>query len=303
MSSTNQPAVATKTDRVTRPALRVVSPADAAPAAQAGDWIDQWQGPVVATATAVGALVLSEQHGGVLGEIGQPADLDSAYQGDLSELIVGSMHWLARRQHADGGWCAQITDRDSPSQLMTSMVVRSAFQLTGLPAAYPELGDRMADFIRKQGGVEALKAAYGSLHNGTLLTRGCSALAEVVDWKHLPTVPIERARFDGGDSRVEFWSKRQPVLPAIVALGVAGYHLNKPINPLTSWRRSHASRRAIEWLTQLQAEDGSFADSVPITSVVLMSLASVGQTTSPIVRRGVEYLFAKVRGDASWPAS
>ncbi|MDA8745889.1 hypothetical protein N9N28_14770 [Rubripirellula amarantea] len=264
------------------------------------NWLDEWNDPVIATATAVGALVLSEQHGGVLGEIGQPAELDSAYQGDLSELIVGSMHWLARRQHADGGWCSSSADPAATSKLMTSMMVRSAFRLTGAPAAYPELGERMSSFIKRQGGVEQLKAQYGPLRSATLLTCGTSALAEVVDWKQLPAIPIERANFDAASSRVEFWLNRDPVLPAIVALGVASFLLNKPMNPLTHWRRSRAARRAIAWLAERQRDDGSFDHSVPVTSLVLMSLSSVGQTTGPIVRRGVEYLFAEVRCDGSW---
>ncbi len=263
-------------------------------------WLDQWDGPVVATATAVSALVLSEQHGSVLGEIGAPAEIDSAYQGDLSELIVGSMHWLARRQHDDGGWNSYEADLAQPSDLFTSMIVRAAFQLTGAPAAYPELGDRMVGYIKKRGGADGLKSTYGSLASATLLARGCSALAEVVDWKQLPAIPVERATLGVGPSRVEFWMNRQPVLPAIVAFGIAACSLHRPLNPLTHWRRARACRTAVEWLSDIQSPDGSFGGSVPTTSVVLMSLASVGHNTGPIVRRGVEYLFAQVRGDGSW---
>lgn len=275
-----------------------VLPAQAA--SRESSWLDEWNGPVVATATAVGALVISEQHGGGLGEIGQPAEIDSAYQGDLSELIVGSMHWLARRQHTDGGWTSSSTDRDSPSHLMTSMIVRATFQLTGAPAAYPDLTQRMSQFIKRSGGVGQMKLHYGPLHSATLLTRSCSALAEVVDWKQLPIIPLERAAFDKSVSRVQFWKNREPFLPAIYAAGVAGFKLNKPLNPLTLWRRAAACHKAIDWLDKNQFDNGSFQNSVPVTSLVLMSLASVGLTSQSIVRRGVEYLFEQVRGDGSW---
>lgn len=299
MFTTNQSAVAAKSGSAERPSFRLDAAHRASTSPAPSDWLEEWNGRVVSTAAAVGALVLSEQHGGQLGDISQPADIDSAYQGDLSELIVSSMHWLARRQRNDGGWTSR--DLDRPSDLMTSMMVRAAFQLTGAPAAYAELGTRMNDFIKKQGGVEKLKTQFGPLHSATLLTRGASALAEVVDWKQLPSIPIETANFDSANSRVEFWADRGPVLPAIVALGVASFQLNKPVNPITYWRRSRAAHRAIDWLLKTQLADGSFCHSIPVTSMVLMSLASVGQTKSAIVRRGVEYLFAEVRGDGSWP--
>lgn len=266
-------------------------------------WLSEFSGPVTATASAISALVLSEQHGGVLGDASDLSDIDSAYQGDLSEMLIGSIHWLARRQHSDGGWSGEVTDHSRPSELIPSMIVRATFQLTGAPAAYPDLSNRLAAFIKQRGGVDWLKHQYGPLHNATLLVRGCSALAEVEDWKQLPAVPLERATFGATSSRVEFWANRQPVLPALVALGIAGYQLHKPFNPVTSWRRMRACRRALDWLAQSQAADGGFNDSVPVTSMVLMSLASVGLTSAPIVRRGVEYLFGQVCRDGSWPGS
>ncbi|MCO6046314.1 hypothetical protein NG895_20640 [Aeoliella sp. ICT_H6.2] len=301
MFTTNQSAVAAKSGSAERPSFRVATALGAKALPAPSDWLQEWNGRVVSTAVAVGALVLSEQHGGQLGDITQPADIDSAYQGDLSELIVSSMHWLARRQRNDGGWTSHAPELNYPSDLMTSMIVRAAFQLTGAPAAYAELGTRMDNFIKKQGGVEKLKLQLGPLHSGTLLARGASALAEVVDWRQLPSIPIESANFETTNSRVEFWTGREPVLPAIVALGLASFHLNKPVNPITYWRRSRAASRAIDWLNQTQLDDGSFSRSVPVTGMVLMSLASIGQTKHPIVRRGVEYLFAEVRGDGSWP--
>ncbi|WP_425399336.1 hypothetical protein [Aeoliella sp.] len=303
MFTTNQSAVAAKSGSAERPSFRVATPAGATASPTASDWLHQWNGRVVSTAAAVGALVLSEQHGGQLGDSSQPLDIDSAYQGDLSELIVSSMHWLARRQLADGGWSSLADDTSDASDLMTSMIVRAAFQLTGAPAAYAELGSQMNTFIKKQGGVERLKSHFGPLHSATLLARGASALAEVVDWKQLPSIPIETANFGTSNSRVEFWTDREPVLPAIVALGVASFSLNKPVNPITYWRRSRASQRAIDWLANTQSEDGSFYHSIPVTSMVLMSLSSIGHTKSPVVRRGVEYLFAEVRGDGSWPGA
>jgi len=256
-----------------------------------------WASPVVATATAVSALVLSEQHSGVLGSIGDLSDIDSAYQGDLSELLVGSTHWLARRQQADGGWSA---DADEPSDLPTTMIVRAMFQLTGIPAAYDELNARMCEFIKKRGGLIQLEATYGPTSNLALYVRGCYALAEVIDPNQQAIVPIETASIGHGDSRVAYWAHRGLMQPAIVALGIASHRFRRSLNPISSWRRGRACGRAIHWLMTKQKSNGGFDGSVPATSLVVMSLASVGQTATPVVRRGVEFLFESVQSDGSW---
>ena len=51
----------------------------------------------------------------------------------------------------------------------------------------------------------------------------------------------------------------------------------------------------------MQPESGGFLESTPITAFVVMSLASIGLGQHRIVRRGVEFLLASVRSDASWP--
>lgn len=283
-----------------QPALVADSGFAPSPASSAADWAALSQDPIVATATAVSALILTEQHGGELGNVADSSAIDSAYQGDLSELLVGSLHWLAKKQQPDGGW---IADGHGRSQLPTTMLVRAAFQLTGIPAAYPDLAWQMRHFIDRRGGLEALKAHFGVNSNTTIIVRGCYALAEVVDYKCLPTIPLETAPLFHTSSRTEFWSSRGRALPAIVALGVAGAKLHKPMNPLTNWRRAKAATRALAWLDDQQAPDGSFADSVPTTSLVLISLASVGLTSSRLVRRGVEYLFSTVSEDGHWPGA
>jgi hypothetical protein len=268
------------------------------PAALPAEQTDVWDSPIAATAMAVSALVLSEQHGGELGEIGESAGIDSAYQGDLSELLVGSMHWLAKRQRIDGGWGSQC---EASSRLDTTLLVRAAFQLTGVPVAYPDLAERMNAYIESHGGAEALKPQRGPASNASLMVRGCLALAEVVDLKHLPTVPIETASFSDISSSSEFWSARGSSLPAVVALGLASCQLHPPRNPLTRWRRTGATHQALDWLAHQQSDDGGFSNSIPVTSLVIMSLASIGKTSTRLVRRGVEFLFSSVDGDGSWP--
>ncbi|QDU55477.1 prenyltransferase/squalene oxidase repeat-containing protein [Aeoliella mucimassa] len=265
------------------------------------DWLREWNSPVVATAAAVGALVQSEQHGHELPETETDDEFDSAYQTDLSEVIVSSVHWLARHQQKDGGYSGIATDCSAPSNLLTTIMVRSAFQLTGAPAAYPDLVDRINQYIKRNNGLDQLRVTYGPFHNATLLARGISALTEVLDCQYLPTIPVETFPLDGNATRPVFWADRGSITPALIALGLASYHNCKPLNPLTLWRRSRAYQQVHDWLRSQQQKDGGFGDSVAVTSLVILSLASIGQTSGPIVRRGVEYLFSTLSSDGSWP--
>jgi squalene-hopene/tetraprenyl-beta-curcumene cyclase len=51
----------------------------------------------------------------------------------------------------------------------------------------------------------------------------------------------------------------------------------------------------------MQPASGGFLEAVPLTSFVVMSLASVGRAHDSVVRNSVEFLLATVREDGSWP--
>ena len=51
----------------------------------------------------------------------------------------------------------------------------------------------------------------------------------------------------------------------------------------------------------MQSESGGFLEATPLTSFVVMSLAGMGMSDHPTVVRGIEFLLASVRSDASWP--
>ena len=52
----------------------------------------------------------------------------------------------------------------------------------------------------------------------------------------------------------------------------------------------------------MQPASGGFLESAPLTSFVVMSLASSGRSDHPVVRKGVEFLLSAVRPDGSWPS-
>jgi squalene-hopene/tetraprenyl-beta-curcumene cyclase len=51
----------------------------------------------------------------------------------------------------------------------------------------------------------------------------------------------------------------------------------------------------------MQPASGGFLEATPLTSFVVMSLASIGQARHPVARRGLEFILHSVRDDGSWP--
>lgn len=268
-----------------------------------GYWVGRLSSSPLATATAISALVLAEQGGTSCGlPAFTPGQLensaDELYRGDLSELIVRSLHWLAQQQNEDGGW--GDTDRSS-SNLATTMLVEAAFHLTGVPAKYKDLLQRAGQYVQSQGGVPALKR--GSEGDRTLVAPVLMnyALADLLPWRKVSALPFELACLP------QAWRRRLKLpmmnyaLPALLAIGLARFHQVPPRNPFTRWLRAAARGRSLASIQKLQAASGGFLEATPLTSFVVMSLASVGLVDNPIVRRGVEFLLTSVRADGSWP--
>ena len=271
--------------------------------ASSGHWVGKLSSSPLSTATAVSALMLAEQSStsGGLPEY-TPGQLQTSaqelYRGDLSELILQSVHWLAEQQNDDGGW--GDTDR-SHSNIATTMLVQAAFHLTGVPAKYGDLLERSDHYVEAAGGVAALKHRYEGDKTFAVPIFMTCALADMVPWRNVPALPFELACLP------QRWYRRLklPVvsyaMPALVAIGQARFHHAPPRNPLTRWIRSAAKRRSLAVLQEMQPESGGYLEATPLTSFVVMSLASMGLVDHPVVRRGVEFLLTTVRADGSWP--
>src|SRR4051812_4637826 len=110
--------------------------------APGGYWGGQISSSPAATAAAISALVVSHRRDSedLLRELTSQSDgaqvIDQLVQGDLSELLVESLHWLARRQNEDGGWA---DCEGAESNIAATMLVQAAFRLTGIPAKYADL--------------------------------------------------------------------------------------------------------------------------------------------------------------------
>jgi squalene-hopene/tetraprenyl-beta-curcumene cyclase len=267
-----------------------------------GHWIGELASSPMATAAAVSALVVSHRSdAGTALETSTPCNgyvFESAVQGDLSELLVESLHWLAQHQNEDGGW----GDTPSgPSNIAATMLARAAFGFTCVPAKYAGLTDRADQYIAGQDGANGLRRRFGKDRTLTAPILATCALAGLVPWRQVPTLAYELVCLPQRWHRRLRLSVASYATASQIAVGLVKFHHDPPHNPLECRARQWARTRSLAILQQMQPHDGGFADVVPQTAFVVMSLAAIGLQDHPIVQRGVEFLLASVRADASWP--
>ena len=258
----------------------------------AGHWEGELSSSALSTATAISALAIIRRHW----RAGSPESSDEEER--ISQLIFGGLAWLADAQNADGGW--GDTDQ-SLSNIATSMLVRAAFQLTCVPAEHADLIERADAYIDAQGGVAGLRRRYGKDKTFAVPILTNCALAGLVSWREVSPLPFELACFPQSWFRFLQLPVVSYAIPALVAIGQARYFHRKPRNPLTRIIRAAAVDKSLRVLEQMQPASGGFLEATPLTSFVVMSLASIGQDRHPVARRGLEFLIAAARSDGSWP--
>ncbi|MCH2119449.1 MAG: squalene--hopene cyclase, partial [Pirellulales bacterium] len=266
--------------------------------APSGHWVGELASSPLSTATAISALVLSHRGNCQFAEDSKTEGIEDLVQRELSDLVISSLRWLVRHQNDDGGW--GDTDR-SRSNIATTMLVRAVFQMTGVPAQYGHLAAKADAFIEQNGGVAALKRRYGKDKSFAVPILTNLALAGLVPWKQVPALPFEWACVP------QSWYHlvRLPVVsyavPALVAIGQAKFFHDPPRNPVMRFLRRACLQKSRAVLETMQPESGGYLEAIPLTSFVVMSMASSGQTESRVVQRGIEFLLNSVRSDGSWP--
>ena len=120
-------------------------------------------------------------------------------------------------------------------------------------------------------------------------------------WRHVPQLPFELAAVPPAWYR---WLRLPVVsyaLPALIAIGQARHRQRPTRNPLTRLVRLAARKHTLRRLEAIQPRGGGFLEATPLTSFVVMSLVAAGESTHPVVERGVAFLERSVRADGSWP--
>ena len=258
----------------------------------AGHWVGELSSSALSTATAVSALSLVARH-----------DDDQERRENCRKLARRGIEYLAgcqeaRCQSADGG-CGD-TDKNSP-KIATTMLVRAAFTLADAAEEHADLLRRAEQYIDRADGLAGLRRRYGRDKTFAVPILTNAALAGQVPWREVAPLPFELACFPYPLLRFLRLPVVSYAVPALVAIGQARYFHRKPRNPIAWLVRRSAIGRSLETLRRMQPDSGGFLEATPLTSFVVMSLASIGRVDHPVVRRGLAFLEASVRDDGSWP--
>ena len=250
----------------------------------AGYWEGYLSSSALSTATAVTALFLAAN----------PTD---------APLVAAGVRWLSDNQNADGGW-GDTTD--SPSNLATTLLCFSALTLASEgPDAVAALS-RAAPYVTAHTGtsprdrVAAITAAYGEDRTFAVPILMNCAIAGLVDWRDIPSLPYELAVLPQSWYRLTNMQVVSYALPALIAVGLALEYHRRP-SPLRRLVSNLVKRK----LVTLQPLTGGFLEATPLTAFVCMALLFLpGQSTTAtdtVLSKGLDFLRRSMRPDGSWP--
>ena len=262
-----------------------------------GHWVGELSTSALSTATAVSALSTVLRRFASR-DTPQDSAFDARKLERYRELQRGGVDWLVRHQNADGGW----GDTElSYSNISTSMLVRAAFQLAGVSDTYAAALERVDRYIQQQGGVEGLRRRYGKDKTFAVPILANCAIAGQVEWREVSPLPFEAAWVP---QRFYRWMQLPVVsyaIPALVAIGQARFHHCPPKNPITRGLRRSAIEPTLRVLLRMQPASGGYLEAIPLTSFVVMGLASTDRCEHPVVQAGLKFIDTSVRDDGSWP--
>ena len=88
-------------------------------------------------------------------------------------------------------------------------------------------------------------------------------------------------------------------LPALIAIGQVVHHYRGTWDPFGGLLRRLAKRKSLRILARIQPSSGGYLEATPLTSFVVMALASIGNLRSAsaqrVIARGIEFLVRSVR--------
>jgi squalene-hopene/tetraprenyl-beta-curcumene cyclase len=233
-----------------------------------------------------------------------PADSTAA----TNQLIDRGIAWLVRQQNSDGGF----GDTDlSHSNIATTYLVVAALHLAGVSDQHQALINRANAYIDAKGRFNGLRERYGIDKTFVVPIMTNLALAGLVEWREIEELPFELACVPQSWYRFVGMPVVSYAIPALVAIGQARFHHAPPRNPLMRLLRRLSISRSLKVLRRMQPDSGGYLEATPLTSFVVMSLASKGsgfgvqgsadQSTAEIIGEGVKFLISSARPDGSWP--
>jgi squalene-hopene/tetraprenyl-beta-curcumene cyclase len=257
-----------------------------------GHWVGELSASALSTATAVSALALVDR------ALDGKEPVASESRRVRASLRRRGVDWLLQHQNPDGGW--GDTDR-SYSNVSTSMLVLAALHLDGDAQRHPDVCARARGYLDERGGVSSIRARYGKDKTFAVPILTNAALAGLVPWREVSALPFEAACLPQSFYRFLRLPVVSYAIPALVAIGQAKYHHDPPWDPLRRVMRRAAIEPSLRVLARMQPHSGGYLEAVPLTSFVLMSLASTGRVEHEVSCGALRFIEASVRPDGSWP--
>ncbi|MGB9688883.1 prenyltransferase/squalene oxidase repeat-containing protein [Thermogutta sp.] len=254
-----------------------------------------WRGHLcsspLATATAISALAIYRQNAT---EVSVPP-VDAA---SLNRGISLGVEYLKKTHKNDGGW--GDTER-SRSNVATTYLAVAAIHLAGRLDDCRYILAEAEAYLKSQGELRGLRNRYGADQTFVAPILTNCAIAGIFPWKSVPQLPFELAVFPQAFYRF----LRMPVvsyaIPALVAVGLARHKKNPSSFPPVRLIRDAVQSRCLRVASKMQPSSGGYLEAIPLTSFVLMCLATAGLTSHPIVARALDFLLRNQREDGGWP--
>ncbi len=257
-----------------------------------------WEGELatsaLSTATAISTLGLLYQHYPASDQVA--SSLPS--KEELKSHIEAGTQWLANHQNEDGGWGDTTL---SYSNIATTILAIAAFKLAGEEAQYSEAILAGTAYVDRLGWIDGLKARYGKDKTFAVPILTNAALAGLVPWSAVASLPFELACFPQSFYRFLKLPVVSYAIPALVGIGQAKFFHSKPWNPVSRIIRSLTVKKSLKVLERMQPTSGGYLEAIPLTSFVAMSLISTGRASHSVAKNAVRFLLDTVRPDGSWP--
>jgi squalene-hopene/tetraprenyl-beta-curcumene cyclase len=299
-----------------------------------GHWVGELSSSALSTATAVSALaVVRKSVGGRTSKVERREGVAAATfdlgPSTFDDLIARGVVYLAGQQNADGGF----GDTDlSHSNIATTYLVVAALHLADAAEEHRALLARADAYLESKGRLAGLRERYGIDKTFVVPIMTNLAIAGLLDWREIDQLPFELATVPQAWYRFVGMPVVSYAIPALVAIGQAQFYHAPPWNPLKRLVRWLSITRSLKVLRRMQPDSGGYLEATPLTSFVVMSLASCrrpeGGPLAPqadesrghvhptdvrsrserttgvadqVIFAGVKFLVDSIRPDGSWP--
>ncbi len=251
-------------------------------------WVGRLSASSLSTATAISALATFARHS------------QHPYADQARERIVSGLDWLDRSQNQDGGF--GDTDR-SPSNIASSYLALAAWTIADAVDAVDRGSaiERVQRYIDQAGAYEGLKRRYGTDKTFVVPILSNCAIAGLVPWSQVASLPFELAALPQSVYRFVQMPVVSYAIPALVAIGQARFHHEGTRNWVAHLVRSVTRRRTLGVLQAMQPASGGYLEATPLTSFVLMNLASMDLAEHNVSMASVRFLLGSQLPDGSWP--